>query len=485
MSLFTYKGEEALGLVRDARDLMVYSYHGLEDVLENGLQAEQKARETIEAKGWTVLSPADLGIPDAKIDHNGTFQGETFKFKDAQADVLAKYDENGNVTQVGLAIRGTSGTLDNIVTDTVGDVVDYLEFLKDEPNYAVEAFGNLLSAIKSFMEASDLSASDLIVTGHSLGGGAVTNLAEQSDTFADGFFVDADYVGFASHYTPEDGSAVLDSGAEIISFDFENDPVSSVIAEDWVHLFGNDKDYEYETSNIVFFNDLYATPAFWEGGNIINPLAWTTHFSSNYDLAISTIAHSSFYEEMTRDSLVIVSGLSDKNRNDIWVEDIRLPLDPTGHYGDGGYILGSENADLLAGQSGDDALEGFSGNDHLKGRDGNDRLLGGSGDDRLDGGEGRDIITDGSGSDILIGGEGADTFVFVTDGVCDVIEDFEVGIDKIDLSQAGVISFEELSIRADGWWQDVEISYGDDLIKLDTGIWPSLSELSAADFMFV
>ncbi|MHA7773315.1 alpha/beta hydrolase family protein [Roseibium sp. M-1] len=484
MSLFTYKGEEALDLVRDARDLMIYSYHGIENVLSEGLEAEENARAAIEAKGWTVLTPDALGLEGAVVDRNGTFQGETFKFKDAQADVLATYDETGKVTKVGLAFRGTTGTIDNIVSDTIGDVIDYLEFLKEEPDYTVAAFGGLLAAVKTFLEDHGLTADDLIVTGHSLGGGAVTNMAEQSDTFADGFFVDANYVGFASHYTPEDGASVLDSGSEIFSLDFENDPVPSVLADDAIHLFGNDADYAYETSNIVYFNDLYATPAFWDGGNIVNLLAWSAHRPNGYDKAVDAIGRSEFYGEMTRDSLVVVSGLSDLARGSVWVEDIDLLLDPTGHAGDGGYILGSAKADLLGGRGGNDALEGFEGNDHLKGRGGDDRLLGGAGNDILDGGDGNDRLVDGTGEDVLIGGGGADIFVFVADGVCDLIEDFQVGIDRIDLSLAGITSFDQLTIAAPGWWQDVEISYGNDMIRLDTGIWPSLASLSESDFLF-
>lgn len=484
MSLFTYKGKEALGLVQDARDLMLYSYHGLENVPGEGLEAEANARDRIEAQGWTVLTPEQLGLADAVVDRNGTFQGETHKFKNAQADVLARYDADGKLVQVGFAIRGTSGTVDNIVSDTIGDVIDYLEFLKDEPNYTVEAFGTLLAAVAEFMQAAGLTAEDLIVTGHSLGGGAVTNLAEQSATFADGFFVESNFIGFASHYVAEDGAAVLSNGAEILSMDFENDPVPSVISQDGLHLLGNDRNYAYETNNIVFFNDVYATPAFWEGGNIINPLAWTTHFSANYDAALTTIARSAFYGEMNRDSLVIVSGLSDAARDKVVVEDLYLPLDPTDHYGDGGYILGSSKGDLLGGRAGNDALEGFEGNDHLKGRGGDDRLLGGAGDDFLDGGAGNDRLVDGSGSDVLTGGDGADVFVFVADGACDRIEDFEVGLDRIDLSLAGVTGFDQLSIVADGWWQDVEVRFAEDLIRLDTGFWPSLGTLTADDFLF-
>ncbi|MTH96799.1 triacylglycerol lipase [Roseibium sp. RKSG952] len=484
MSLFEYKGQEASGLVSDARDLMIYSYHGIENILTDGLDAEEEARKEIEEKGWTVLTPEALGIPDAEIDRNGTFQGENFKFKDAQADVLAKYDEDGNLVQVAFAIRGTTGTIDNIISDSIGDVIDYIEFLGDEPNYTFEAFGNLLTAVKDLMQANGLTAEDLIVTGHSLGGGAVMNMAEQSDNFNDGFFVDANYIGFASHYTPEDGASVLDNGAEIFSFDFENDPVGSVFAEDKIHFFGNDKDYEYETNNLVLFNDLYATPAFWDGGNVYNIAAWSTHLPNGYNTAVDAILSSEFASEMTRDSLVIVSYLSDLTRDHVWVEDIDPLFDSVDHYGDGGFILGSAKGDLLAGQGGDDALEGFAGNDHIKGRGGDDRLLGGEGDDTLEGGSGSDQLTDGSGSDVMYGGSGADIFTLVADGVTDFIEDFTVGFDKIDLRQAGVTAFDQLTIEADGWWQDVKVSYGDEAVRLDTGLWPDLPTLSANDFLF-
>ncbi|KZL21428.1 Lipase precursor [Pseudovibrio axinellae] len=509
MSLFEYKGSEAVELVSDALDLMLYSYHGLDDALgsayqENGFslatlvgamwgtedaegllngESEQAARDKIEEKGWTVLTADDLGYEEAQVDHNGTFQGETFEFKDAQADVLAKYDEEGNITQVALAFRGTTGTLDNIISDSIGDVIDYLEFFQDEPHYVEEAFGGLLSALKDFMIAHGLEGNDLIVTGHSLGGGAVANMAERSNAWLDGFFVDANYLAFASHYTPEDGASVLDSGAELLSFDLENDPVPSVISSDGLDVTGNDTDYGYDTSNIVIFNDWYDTILYQDGGGILNLPSWSAHLPFNYSTAFNVISASSFYGEMTRDSLVVISGLSDQKRDDTWVEDLPIFLDPTGHYGQSAYILGSEKDDLLRGNSGDDGLEGFAGNDHLRGEDGNDRLLGGAGDDILEGGDGDDVLHDGQGADFLIGGDGADTFCFVDDGQLDVIDDFDVGEDVIDLSAAGVTSFAELEIDASilGGW--VSISYGDDVLDVDTA-WLFTRNLSESDFIF-
>src|SRR3990167_8019791 len=95
---------------------------------------------------------------------------------------------------------------------------------------------------------------------------------------------------------------------------------------------------------------------------------------------------------------------------------------------------------VITGTSGSDSLLGSEAADTLLGLDGNDSLSGGAGDDRLDGGAGGDTPT---------GGTGADTFVFSNrldsyrnynpDGadLGDVITDFDVTADKIDLSAMG------------------------------------------------
>jgi Ca2+-binding RTX toxin-like protein len=89
-----------------------------------------------------------------------------------------------------------------------------------------------------------------------------------------------------------------------------------------------------------------------------------------------------------------------------------------------------------------DQITGWVGNDFLAGGDGQDTLNGGAGDDTLIGGDGQDF---------LIGADGLDVFVFGSDpavvgcvmpdftesrvgpGAHDVIGDFTVGVDKINL----------------------------------------------------
>ncbi len=101
---------------------------------------------------------------------------------------------------------------------------------------------------------------------------------------------------------------------------------------------------------------------------------------------------------------------------------------------------GSWGNDVLNGLGGNDRLIGGLGNDTLNGGAGNDTLIGGNGRDTLAGGDGNDILTGGDDQDVMTGGTGADIFRFEAKGdspassLRDVINDFTVGQDKIDLS---------------------------------------------------
>ena len=75
----------------------------------------------------------------------------------------------------------------------------------------------------------------------------------------------------------------------------------------------------------------------------------------------------------------------------------------------------------------------------LYGSSGVDNLRGGVGDDIIRGGDGADLIVGGNGADSLFGGAGADVFDYNTNNhstatAFDTIQDFQVGVDRIDLS---------------------------------------------------
>lgn len=74
----------------------------------------------------------------------------------------------------------------------------------------------------------------------------------------------------------------------------------------------------------------------------------------------------------------------------------------------------------------------------LHGTEGADQLLGKADGDTLYGGAGDDVLIDTPGLDVFYGGAGADVFVMgPADGQTDVIRDFEIGVDRIDLNDMG------------------------------------------------
>ena len=85
----------------------------------------------------------------------------------------------------------------------------------------------------------------------------------------------------------------------------------------------------------------------------------------------------------------------------------------------------------------------------LTGGSSGDMILGGDGDERIEAGVGADILADGAGTDALYGGAGADIFLLAADGTLDVIGDFQLGTDRIDLSAWGPIhSLAALTVTA-------------------------------------
>ncbi|MCP5074709.1 MAG: calcium-binding protein [Rhodobacteraceae bacterium] len=112
-------------------------------------------------------------------------------------------------------------------------------------------------------------------------------------------------------------------------------------------------------------------------------------------------------------------------------------------------VNGGNGIDNLFGGDGDDRLRGQKGFDVLKAEAGDDELYGGQGDDNLFGGDDNDILKGGMGKDKLYGGDDADVFLFTkaaqskNDSTADKIQDFELGLDTIDLSgvAAGTLTF--------------------------------------------
>ena len=103
----------------------------------------------------------------------------------------------------------------------------------------------------------------------------------------------------------------------------------------------------------------------------------------------------------------------------------------------------------------------------LTGTAGADMILGGDGAELVQGNSGADVLGDGAGSDTLFGGAGADTFVLSADGEADTIGDFQLGIDRIDLSGWGPIhSLAALTITATA--TGALITWGEEVLEIVT-----------------
>ncbi|RMM49988.1 polyurethane esterase [Pseudomonas corrugata] len=412
MGIYDYKNlgtTESKALVSDAMAIMLYSYHNLDNGFAAGYQhngfgaglpatlvtallggtdsqgvipgvpwnpdSEKLALEAVQKAGWTPISASQLGYT-GKVDGRGTFFGEKTGYTTAQVEILGKYDADGHLQEIGVSFRGTSGPRENLITDSIGDVInDLMAALgpKDyAKNYAGEAFGNLLADVAKFAQAHGLTGKDVLVSGHSLGGLAVNSMADLSADKWSGFYNSANYIAYASP---------TQSGTDkVLNIGYENDPVFRALDGSTFNLASvgvHDAQQESATNNIVSFNDHYASTA-WNvlPFSILNIPTWISHLPTGYGDGMGRIMGSAFYDLTGKDSTIIVANLSDPARGNTWVQDLNRNAEA--HTGST-FIIGSDQADLIQGGQGNDYLEGRAGNDTFRDGGGYNVILGGQG----------------------------------------------------------------------------------------------------------
>lgn len=109
-------------------------------------------------------------------------------------------------------------------------------------------------------------------------------------------------------------------------------------------------------------------------------------------------------------------------------------------------LIGHREDDKIYGSEFDDRLLGWRGSDFLAGLGGDDALIGGRGADRLFGNGGDDVLDGGADHDRLTGQSGADRFIDRPGDGFDVITDFDVTQDILDLRAYGFADFDAVKL---------------------------------------
>jgi len=303
-------------------------------------------------------------------------------FGDAAPAGWARYrtfDDPGSGASATVLRSGNSYIVAFRGTDDGRDVSHYPQLYTG--NY-IHLFDSLLNSLPG--------GAKYYVTGASLGGGAVNNLARIADGSYGGKFANATFVAFAS-------PNVTDANG-IVNIGFENDPVFKAI-----EAYGN--------SGSSLDNLVLATREYMAGNyDGRHPFSDYAHTGEVGFSALNRLGQSAFGRFMQPDSVVIFDAAPGK------VQDVTPGRSTTG-----AFYLGESVADQMTGRSGADFLEGFGGNDVLRGGAGADRLRG------------------GAGSDTLYGNSGRDAFVFDVrpDGASlDTVRDFRVVDDTLHLNNA-------------------------------------------------
>ena len=129
-------------------------------------------------------------------------------------------------------------------------------------------------------------------------------------------------------------------------------------------------------------------------------------------------------------------------------------------------------------------ITGDDGNNTLTGTDAAERIDGKGGTDVIQGGGGDDYIIAGTGNDWSVrGGAGADTFYYEAGHAYTMVQDFEDGIDRIEIG--GGLGYDDLRIYRNATWSQVQIYTSDsnaDILLLKN---IDVNAITEDDFSFV
>ncbi|ADM10575.1 hypothetical protein PB2503_12689 [Parvularcula bermudensis HTCC2503] len=328
--------------------------------------------------GWRSLSDTEVADHfDTRFTVSRAFALESplLGVKDRGLEVVLYIEEDDQGLPTRLSVTWVG-------TNAIVDIFDYL--VLNEGSKLAASMEPFLVEVMAFADHLGLTNEDILVTGYSLGAAMTNIMARYKDTLADGFFVDADYIGHAVPFVHDD--------PDVYNFGYENDLVHRIAGQELgllrllkevgVKVQGRDLDYDNTTDNVVMFNERYADDSFAAPTfGLFNLRAWSAHISGLNFSHLPTIAGSAFYDLTNRDSLVIVSNLNRGKSETYWVEDKASAATRADDYS--GFVIGTGLANKLADGKGNDFLDAGEGKDHIRLTLGYDEVEGGKGIDTV------------------------------------------------------------------------------------------------------
>jgi Ca2+-binding RTX toxin-like protein len=384
----------------------------------------------LNGSGWHFVSTDKLHLATEDTKHQ--FYEETFEFPSYSAQLSAFLAYKGDT--LAITFRGSDGP---------GDLVAALSV--NQSDYFAD-FHDFLDAVQAYAIRHQGEFSNVLISGHSLGGAMAEWFAsEDANSFAQ-LGLDVSITTFGSPGTP-------------------NSEIAQNTFTDAILNFGNDADYVYTHKGVLKIPERglvrhgssveFSLPNVDPNDRQLSH-RYTAHEHDSflYQRAMLALGESTLGQEYLDSGharTLIIDALiraSDEAPLDFHTSSKALfILGDSGvtaaGFTDADTIYGGSASDWIDGGIGDDLIWGNDGSDRMVGGSGNDFLNGGKGSDDLDGGAGQDRLVGGAGNDRLTGGSGADQFRYsdVTDSsgsAYDTITDFDASSDKFDVP--GVIT---------------------------------------------
>jgi Ca2+-binding RTX toxin-like protein len=351
--------------------------------------------------GWRALtggeinfSPGFLGpLAGGIMEQNSTFFTTGAQYSlvfgfDPSFSGMAQVYRSGD--RLAISFRGTDKAPTN--DSKVPDFSEYPELVSPFYSFSyIRGFEKFLESIASYAASRGISGSNVLVTGHSLGGGAANQLRQFSEDVAEGYFSNSTYIGFASPKIVETSN--------VFNFGFDNDWVFKRASS----IIDGNTPFLSSTDNILFVQSNISSFA---GSALSEGLGGADHSMENYILALRRISQSPTYSLTNRDSFVaIASDDSTALQNDLFATQISRYIGLSTPI----VYLGNANANLIVAGTGSDTIDAGDEADTVLGNDGADRVWGGTGNDDLRGDAGTDDLRGEGGADTIRGGTENDT----------------------------------------------------------------------------